>query len=211
MGNNNLNKKTASGTPRKRLAYQLALAGILAAIAVILMIFETNVPFTPFFLKLDVSDIPALLGAFILGPGWGVAIEAIKNILNLPMSTSMYVGNLANFLAGSFLVGTAGFVYKKFPTLKGSLLGFTAGTLAMTLFTTFFNYFFLLDFYAALMNVSMDEIVAVTSEVNGMVSDVRTLLVFVFIPFNLFKGVLVSLITGLLYWRLKPMLNRRGW
>ena len=162
----------------------------------------------PPFLKLDISDIPALLGAYALGPTAGVIVVAIKNIVHLSTSSSAYVGELANFLAGAFFVGTAGLIYKRMSNKKGIVLGFASGTLAMTLFTSFFNYFFLLDFYSNLWGVPMEKIVAMTAAVNGLVSDVKTLVVFAFVPFNLFKGILLSFITGLLYWRLEPLLKK---
>ena len=199
---------TGAGNGKSNMTYRLVLASILAAISILLMYFETSIPFMPPFLKLDISEIPALFGAFSLGPGAAVLIVLVKNIFHLPTSGTAYVGELANFLAGAAFAGTAGLIFRKMQGRKGAVIAMASGTVAMTIFTSLFNYFFMIDFYAGLFGTTMEQIVAMTAALNSMVSDLRTLVVFAFVPFNIFKGVLVSAITGLLFWRLEPVLRR---
>ena len=224
---------TSMEKKKSNRTYRLVLTGILSAIAIVLMYFEFSVPFMPPFLKMDFSEIPVLFGAFALGPLAAIAIEFIKNLFHLPTSGTAYVGELANFLAGVAFAGTAGWVFKYLPTRKKGnqkdlsapraeeanakpmsaqkrvILGMAAGTIAMTIFTSFFNYFFMIDFYSRLFGVSMDVIVKMTAELNRLVTDLHTLVVFAFIPFNLFKGIVISVITGFLYGRLAPILRKR--
>jgi len=52
--------------------------GMLAAVAVILMLFELPLPFAPSFYKLDFSEVPVLVGCFAMGPFAGALIELVK-------------------------------------------------------------------------------------------------------------------------------------
>ena len=74
---------------------RIAILGALSAI-----LFMIEIPVIAFY-KLDVSTLPALLGAFSMGPMAGLAILLIKNIFGLLHSTSMYVGELADFIMGA--------------------------------------------------------------------------------------------------------------
>jgi len=200
--------RSHSTRSKMKMTYRLVLTGILAAVSIVLMFFETPLPFMPPFLKFDLSDIPALFAAFVLGPVYAIVIEAVKNIFHLPTSGTMYVGELANFLAGSFFTGTAGLIYQKLKSPKKAIWSFAGGIIVTTIFTSFFNYFFLLDFYANLFaKGSMDAIISMGSAMNFLVQDTKTMIVFAFVPFNLFKGIVVSVITGFLYWRLAPVLK----
>lgn len=87
--------------------------GILSAIAVILMFFEVPLPMMPSFLKLDASELPAILGAFLLGPMAGIFIELIKNLLHTTNSQTMGIGEMADFLVGISFIIPASYLYQK--------------------------------------------------------------------------------------------------
>ena len=88
----------------------IAVTGMLSAVAVVLMYLEIPIPIMPGFIKFDFSDLPALLGAYALGPVAGIIICLIKNVVHLAASQSMLVGELSNFILGSVFVFTAGIV-----------------------------------------------------------------------------------------------------
>lgn len=186
---------------------KLTSLALLSALAVIFMFLEQPLPFMPPFLKLDISEIPVLLGAFAFGPGSAVIIELIKNLIHLPFTLTAGVGELANFLAGSLFTGTAGIVYHYFKNKKGAIAAMAAGTVVMTVFSSLFNYYFMLDFYSKFYGMPMDAIVAMSAAVNIYVKDVKTLIVYAFIPFNLFKGIVISVITAIIYKRVSPLLH----
>ena len=84
---------------------KLTKISLLSVMAFLLMYIELPIPIFPVFLKIDISDLPALLGAFALGPISGVLIELFKNILHgLLSGKADLIGELANFLVGSCLV-----------------------------------------------------------------------------------------------------------
>ncbi len=187
----------------------IAKTGILAAIAIVLMFLELAIPLMPSFLKIDFSEVAVLLAAFSMGPLTGILIELIKNLVHLPMSQTMYVGELANFIVGSLFVGTAGLIYKYYKSKTGAFISMGVGTVVMTAGASLVNYFFLLPFYINVMGFPLDAIIGMTHAAgNTMVSDLKTMIVWVFVPFNLFKGIVVSLIVALIYKRISRLLHR---
>ena len=124
---------------------------VLGVISFILMFFEIPLPWlAPPFMKIDISDLPSLIGSFAIGPMAGVIIQLLKNVLNVLIegSTTGGVGELANFVVGSAFAYTAGFVYYKKKTFKRAIIGLILGTTVMTLVITLANYFVMFPLYA---------------------------------------------------------------
>ena len=97
---------------RKSNVRWLAVTAILGAVAAVLMMLSISVPIIPSFVKLDFSELPALIAAFAMGPVSGVGVCLIKNLVNLPTSYSAGIGELCNFLLGVAFVLPAGLFYK---------------------------------------------------------------------------------------------------
>lgn len=200
--------KEAVTSQRSRIK-NLTKIALLGAIAAILMIWEFPIPFMPVFLKFDFGDVPAVLATFSMGPLAGIAVQLIKNVVHLPMSSTMMVGELANFLIGSALVGVAGVIYQKRRTFQGAVLALACGTLAMTVVGALFNHFINIPFYIRVMGFKAEDIVgAARGAGNTLVTDLKTLILWVFVPFNIFKGLVVSLISSLIYKPLSPILKK---
>ena len=102
---------------------KLIKISLLSVMAFLLMYIELPIPIFPEFLKIDISDLPALLGAFALGPIAGVIIELFKNILHgMLAGKTAFVGELANFLVGSCLVLVSGYIYKARKSKGGAIV-----------------------------------------------------------------------------------------
>ncbi len=186
----------------------IAKSGILAAAAIGLMFIETPLLLMPGFLKFDVSEIPVLLAAFALGPLSAVIVEFIKNLVHLPLSQTGGVGEVANFVIGCSFVVPAAIIYRLHKTKAAAIIGMVSGTLFMTLFASLANYFVMIPFYIRVMGFPMEAIVGMTQEAgNKLVTDLKTLILYVFVPFNLFKGFVVSLVVGLIYKRISRFLH----
>ncbi len=204
---------TAIDKNRKRVRW-IAKTGILAAVSIVLMYLEIMLPFMPSFLKFDFSEIAVLLASFSMGPLTGILIELIKNIAHFAIGSESYgVGELANFLVGSIFVGTAGLIYKKFKSRKAAFMGMATGTLTMTIAACLINYVLVIPFYLTVMGYKMTGgdfsiIWFAQAAGNTLVTDLPTLILWVFVPFNLFKGIVVSLIVGLIYKRVSPLLHK---
>ncbi|MPW24862.1 ECF transporter S component [Alkalibaculum sp. M08DMB] len=186
----------------------LVRISVLSTIAFILMYIDFPIPIFPGFLKFDVSDVPALLGTFSMGPVAGVVIQLLKNILHAIVKGSETggVGQLANFITGSAWVIPVGLFYSKVKTRKTAIFGLVAGAISMIIVAAFANYFILLPFYAKIMPV--EAIVALGSAVNAKIVDFPTLILYGITPFNIFKTITVSLITLAIYKKISPILHK---
>lgn len=195
---------------KKRTLSTLIKVSILAAMAFILMFFEFPLPIFPSFLKIDFSDIPALLGAFAMGPIAGIVIELLKNLLYLVIKGTQtgFIGELANFVVGAALVGTAGSLYKHSKTRKNALTSMAAGVLVMTVVASVTNYFVFLPLYETVLHFPITEMVKAGAEIFKGITDFNSFVAYSILPFNLFKGVLVVIITFLAYKRLSPILHK---
>ena len=194
---------------KKSTTHKMVTISVLSAIAVILMVFvEVPLGIFPGFLKLDFSDLPAILGGFALGPVAGIAIELIKNIIHFIVKGDGTggIGNLANFLVGISFVVPAAIIYMKNKTIKTAVMGLIVGILSSVVFASIFNYFFLIPWYAK--SFTMDGIIGWSQEANGNINDLKSLIIYGIAPFNLLKYTIVSLITFLLYKRLSSILHR---
>ena len=194
--------------------HHLAVAAMLTAIAFILQFIEFSIPLMPAFVKLDISDLPALLGTFSLGPVYGVAIQLVKNLIHLPCGSSAGVGELSNFLLGAVFVLAAGLFYKQHKSRKTALVGSIVGAVAMALICLPINYFLIYPAYASVYGWPMDAIIGAYQEIMGGIATVPTqdalfncLLVFN-VPFTLFKGALDVVICFLIYKPLSPLLHK---
>lgn len=187
----------------------LVKISVLGAIGMILMFFDLSVWFAPPFLKLDISDLPSLLGAFAIGPMAGVLIQLLKNILSLLVEGSATggVGELSNFFVGSVFCYTAGFIYYRNKSFRSAILGLGLGVVLMTITASLSNYFIVFPLYSRVM-IPMDKIIEMGSKVNSRVVDYKTLILYAVVPFNLLKGTIVSAVTLALYKRLSPVLHR---
>lgn len=183
---------------------------VLSVIAFLIMFLEAPLWFTPPFLKVDLSDLPALIGAFALGPIAGVLIELVKNILHIALkgTSTAGVGELANFIIGVALVYPAAFIYHRNKSFKSAVKGLVVGILVMTIVASVANYVFLIPFYAKLFGANIEAYVSMGAEVNSLVSDFKTFILFAIVPFNLLKGIVVSICTMLLYKRLSGILHK---
>lgn len=184
---------------------------VLGVISFILMFFEFPVAWmAPPFIKMDISDLPALLGAFSIGPMAGVIIQFLKNLLNLVFegTTTAAVGELANFVVGSVFAFTAGLFYFRKKTFKSAIIGLIAGTIAMTIVIAIANYYVMFPFYAKMFGWPIEDLVSMGTAINGNIVDLKTMMIYSIVPFNLFKGAVVTVVTVLIYKRLSPILHK---
>lgn len=188
------------------MAYTTRIA-VLASAAAILMVIEFPVVFVPIFLKLDFSEIPAIVGAFALGPLAGCLIMLIKNLIHLSSTQTAGIGEMANFFVGTFFVVPAALVYQYKKNRKGAMLGLIAGTLSMTLSAAALNYWVLLPLYQKALHFPPEAIVNLGRAANPFIVDLKTFIVFAIVPFNLFKGIVISAITLLIYKKISPVLH----
>ena len=184
--------------------------GMLGAIATVLMLFEFPIPFlAPPFYEMDFSEVPVLVGAFALGPAAGATIELIKILINLMINgtATAFVGEIGNYLLGCSFIIPAAVIYKKKKSKKNAVIAMVTGTIAMTVFGCFLNAYVLLPTYAAAFGMPIDVIISMGTSINANITNVMTFVVIAVAPFNIFKGLIVSLITLLIYKHISPILK----
>ena len=184
---------------------KITVTGMLSAIAFILMYIDFSVPFMPSFIKIDISELPALIGSFALGPIPGVVICLIKNLLHLMRTTTGGVGELSNFILGASFVFTAGMIYKKNNTKKGALIGSVLGAAIMAVISIVTNYYIVYPIYTNFM--PMDAIIAAYQAIFPAADSLLKCLIIFNMPFTFVKGMISVLITFLIYKRLSPILK----
>ena len=185
----------------------LTMTAVLSAIAFVLAFFEFPVPLSPSFARMDLSDLPALIGAFAYGPAAGILIELVKNALQLFTSSTGGIGELANFIMGSSFVVTAGLIYKFHKTKKSAILACLIASVVMGIVAAIVNYFILLPVFEAFM--PLDQLIASFGEFIPFIKTKLDVVLFNAFPFNLLKGIGISIVTMLLYKRLTPILKGR--
>ncbi|PID81303.1 MAG: ECF transporter S component [Clostridiales bacterium] len=178
---------------------------IMSAVAFVVMLIETP-PLFSTFLRMDFSDIVAVIAGFALGPLAGVAVQLIKNVLHLMMSTTSGVGELGNFIVGGAFVFVAGHIYHKNKTRKQALIALLAASLTMVAVAILANVFLLLPLYAGVLGFKTEVIIELTAKVNPLVSDVTSFALFAIAPFNLIKALLVSFVTFIIYKKISKYL-----
>ena len=184
----------------------LTMTSVLSAIAFVLAFFEFPVPLSPSFARMDLSDLPALIGAFAYGPVSSVLIELVKNALQLLTSSTGGIGELANFIMGSSFVVAAGLIYKHHKTKKTAIiLACLIASVIMGVVATVVNYFILLPVFEAFM--PLDQLIASFGEFMPFIKTKLDVVLFNAFPFNLLKGIGISIVTMLLYKRLTPILK----
>lgn len=190
--------------------HYITYTAIFAAMSGVLMTFEIPLFFAPSFYQLDFSELPVLICTFYLGPVSGVTAELVKVLVKLLIkgTSSAFVGDFANFVIGCSFILPASVIYHAKPGKKSALVGMVAGTLILTVFGSLFNALYLIPKFADMYGMPLDAIVSMGSEVNKSINSLSTLVLFAVVPFNLFKGTLVSFITYLLYKRISPILHR---
>ncbi len=188
---------------------KIVIIGVFSAISFALMLIEVAVPFAPSFYKIDLGDLPALIGAFAFGPMVGVLIEFIKILLNLIFqgTTTAFVGELANFIVGCSFVLPASIVYAFKKTRKNAIIATIVGTVCITICGTVFNALYLLPAFAALYGMPLEALIGMGTEINSAITDVTSFVIICVAPLNLLKGSIVSVITILIYKQLSPILK----
>ena len=182
----------------------LTMIAMLSAIAAVLMIFEIQLPFSPSFVKFDFSDLPVMLGGFLIGPFAGGIIAFMKILLHFLFNgtTSFFVGDLSNLLLTLSFVLPASFIYQQKKTKKTAIQGLLVSIICTSLLAIIFNLFLIFPLYLKVLNLKMVDIINMIHVVNPLVKDVFTMIVFSLLPFNLFKYSIVSMITMLSYKKL---------
>jgi len=203
-------KKKNGSTERILTTRKMALIGMFSAVACVLHMLDFPLPFlAPPFYKLDFSELPALIGAFAFGPVSGVLIEFLKILLKLVFkgTSTALVGDLANFVVGCSFILPASIIYNFKKTKKVAVTGCVIGTIILTIFGTLFNALYLIPAFSKLYGMDLEVIIGMGTKINAAITDLTTFVIFAVGPINILKGSVISLLTILIYKKIRPIIK----
>lgn len=189
---------------------KITVTAMLSALAAVLMLLDFSLPMLiPGFVKMDFSELPALLASFAIGPVWGAAVCLVKNLFNLLLHSSTGgIGELCNFLLGAVFVFTAGMIYKRGKNRKSAIIGALIGALVMAVVSVPVNYFISYPVYAKLFG-GLDKIIAAYEAIRPGSDGLFECLLIFNLPFTFIKGLIDALIMFLIYKPVAPLLKGR--
>jgi len=190
--------------------FNMTRIAVLTALSVVLFM-TIEIPIIAFY-KLDFSNLPAMLGAFAMGPWPALIILVLKSAIHLlikGLGSTMGIGDLADLIMGAALVMPAAFIYRRNKTRKSAVAGMTAGTLCMIVAGVLVNWLLLIPTYMVAYHMDLNAIIGMATKTLPFVDTEWKLLLCVTAPFNLLKGGVISLITFLIYKPLSPLLHMK--
>ncbi len=188
---------------------KLVMIAMFSAIASVLMIFDFPIPIAPGFMKIDLSDIPIIIGGFLMGPVSGVVIAILKILIKLILKTTstVFVGETVNLIGSILYVVPASLVYKKFKSKKFAIIGLLIATLFSSIVITFIDSIFIFPFYMNLFEISEEGIIKICMSINPIIDNMTKVMLFSVFPFNFIKYFTVSIITIFLYKKISIFLK----
>ena len=184
----------------------ITVTAMLSAVAYVLMFIDFPIPFLiPSFIQMDISELPALIGAFAMGPMCGVLVCLVKNLLHLFITSTGGVGELSNFLLGVMFVLPAGIIYDMKKNKKSARNGALIGAVLMGLVSIPVNYFLTYPIYYNFMPEAVI-LEAYRAIVPSMKNILQCLICFN-MPFTIVKGLCSVGLTMLIYKHISPILK----
>lgn len=185
---------------------------IFASISILLYIvpgLKFALPIFPSFLEIHLDEVPLLMAGFAYGPLSGMFGLLLKTLVKLPMTNTLGVGELADFIYSAFFIIPSALIYKKHRTFKGVVVALSVGTICQIIAASFITTFVILDFYMAVMNLPEAVIMGMIKAAGINISSLSwPFLYTVGIPFNALKDAMVIAITLLLYKRIHKLVEK---
>ena len=195
---------------KKQTTQKLVIVALMSGVAFLLMMVHLPYKFLGF-LEFEISDVPAVVTGFAFGPLYGVLVELIKNAFKLMTTTTAGVGEVANFIICSAYVVPASFIFRKMKgsEIKRNIVSLSIGTICFAFAGIVVNYFVTVPLYirvffggneAALFGMAGATIPAI--------KNAATLVVLGITPFNIVKGILIAVLSALVYKAVKKVLRQ---
>ena len=187
----------------------LTVTGVMGALAFALMMLEFSIPIMPAFIKLDFSELPALITGFAFGPIWGIAVCFIKNFIHVFISSTGAIGEISNFVLGAVFVGTSALIYKNKKNKKWALISCIIASAVMAVFSVFSNYYIVYPLYVKVLGMPEEAILGMYQAILPSVDNLFEAIAIFNLPFNFVKMLIVSLICFAIYKRISPIMKKQ--
>lgn len=174
---------------------------VFSALSIVLYFAKFNLPaIFPGFLEIHISDMPALLAGFMMGPQAGAVVIIVRAFIKLPFTTTGGVGELGDLILGLVFVLSSSFVYRKLRTRKGAIIALAVGAVCCTAAAVVVNRFILIPFFATLY--SWNTVIGMVSSLYKDVTKESFYTYFMLLatlPFNMLRCILSCVVAFLLY------------
>ena len=193
----------------------ITVTGIFGALATILYVVvpDFGLGFTPPWLKVHLDEIPMFLAGYMYGPVAAIAVNLIKTLVKLPLSSTACVGEIGDFIFSLIFVLPAVIIYNRNRKFKNVLIGIGISTFAHVVFAMILNVYFMVPFYSMFYNLPLNVLEGMCSKIIPAVTGENWVWLYALImlaPMNLIKDVIVIAVVLLLYKRLHILINRIG-
>lgn len=180
---------------------KIAIIALFSALSAILMYFDFPLPIAPTFMKMDLSELPVIIGGFILGPVGCIAIAVLKVFIKFVLkgTSIMFFGELANIIGSITYSLPASILYNSFKTKKGAIIGLLIGILLSSAVCTICNALFLFPVYINVFHMSEEVIIKMCSAILPFIDSMTKVYIFSVLPFNIIKFSITSIITYFFY------------
>ena len=187
----------------------LTVTAVMGALSTVLMMIEFSIPIMPAFIKLDFSELPALITGFAYGPLWGIAVCFLKNFIHVFVSTTGAIGEVSNFILGAVFVGTSAVIYKNKKNKKWALISCVIASAVMAVFSVFSNYYAVYPLYIKVLGMTEEMILGMYQAILPSVSNLFEAIAIFNLPFNFVKMMIVSLMCFVIYKRISPIMKKQ--
>ncbi len=181
--------------------------GLLTAISVVLMQFDFSLPIFPPFLKIDLGEVPAIVGVLVIHPLAGLVIPFIKILMDLLVSgtTTGYVGEASNLIISVAYLAPLMIITSKNKSFKATMAGIVLGILSMTIVGCISNYFIVLPLYSKFM--PLEQIIQMGTKLNPAITGMKSFVYLIIAPFNVVKSVIVSVVSVTVVKAILPVMS----
>lgn len=180
---------------------KIAIIAIFSAISAVLMFFDFALPIAPSFMKMDLSELPVIIGGFVLGPTYCVIIAILKVLLKFVIkgTSTMFIGEIANIIGSISYALPASLIYKKLKTKKRAIIGMIIGIIFASVMCTLCNALFIFPLYINIFNMSEEVIIKMCSVIFPFIDSMAKVYLCSVFPFNIIKYTITSIITYIFY------------
>ncbi len=195
-----------------RIIARTAIFGAISTILYVVPIFQIHLPFLPSFLALHFDEIPIFIAGYAYGPFTAFIIIVAKTLIKLPMTSTLCVGEFADFVFSVAFIIPATIVYKHKRNLKGVAIGLAISTILQVVIATVLNVYVMLPFYMYVMGLQESAIKGMCMAANPAILQLLPdwkwgygLLAVV--PLNLIKDSIVIVVTFIVYRSIHKLLR----
>ncbi len=180
---------------------KIALVALFSAIGAILMYLDFPLPIAPSFIKMDLSELPVIIGGFLMGPISCIAISVLKVLIKFVIkgTSTMFVGELANIIGSIAYALPASIIYSKLKTKQRAIIGLIIGTILSSIIITLCNASFIFPIYIKVFNMSEDAIIKMCNKIFPFIDSMGKVYILSVFPFNIVKFTITSIITCIFY------------